>query len=363
MKSSPGLRQLPDGRWRFRTYVDGTKAGRRVQVTLEKGTTHADALRAYKAAMAKAAARKGRPIPRRLTFKDAADEYLAVQRGRLSEGTLRNVTLIVDRLVARFGSRRIEDLRPSDVVAYQAERVADKLKTSTVNGEVVYLTAIVRKVLALGWIERDPLPRGSFEALPIPAQRTDFFRGEEWSALIAKMEELYPDAVPLFRALLLLACRVGEVCGLTWAAVDLEARRVAIAQPKRRGAVKTLPLAGELAELLETLPRGLPGARVFKRADGSAWKRETAQYVFYRVRDAAGIRKALHVHSIRHTFASWAAQAGVPLLTLKETLGHTNIAQSARYSHLETEHLREAVEAVSSVEKSARRHRGATERA
>lgn len=362
MKASPGLRQLPDGRWRFRLYADGTKAGRRVQVTLPREATRREAEAAYRLAVAKAAARRGRPIPRRLTFADAADEYLGIQRGRLAAGTLVNVENIVSRLVAFFGKRRVEDIRPSDVVAYQAARVGEGVMPSTVNGEALYIVAIVRKVLSLGWIERDPLPRGSFDRLPTPAPATVFFRPEEWAAFMRKLEELRPDAVPAFRALLLLACRVGELSGLTWGSFDLEAGRVTIAQPKRRGRVKTLPLAGELRELLEALPRGTPAAPVFLREDGSPWDGRQLQRLFYRVRDAARLRKALHPHSIRHTAASWAVQSGVPLLEVKETLGHANIAQTTRYAHLETEHLRGAVEAVSTVEKAGRRHRGATDR-
>lgn len=362
MKASPGLRQLPDGRWRFRMYTAGTKGGPRVQVTLPLGTTRTEAEAIYRADVAKAAARRGRPIPRRLTFADAAAEYLGIQRGRLAPATLTNVESILSRLLPFFGDRRVENLRPSDVVGYQTARLADKVMPSSVNLEVIYLLAVVRKVLALGWIDRDPLPRGSFDRLPTPAPATVFFTGEEWAAFMRKLEELQPDAVPAFRALLLTACRIGELSGLTWGSFDLEAGRVTIAQPKRRGRVKTLPLAGELRELLEALPRGTPAAPVFLREDGSPWDGRQLQRLFYRVRDAARLRKALHPHSIRHTAASWAVQSGVPLLEVKETLGHANIAQTTRYAHLETEHLRGAVEAVSTVEKASRRHRGATDR-
>lgn len=360
MKRDAGLRQLPDGRWRYRIYTAGTKSGPRVQVTFPRKTTRAEAEAAYRLDVAKAAARRGKPIPRRLTFRDAAEEYIAIARGRLAEGTLVNVTNIVNRLVGMFGDRRVEDLRPSDVVAYQAARVAAGVMPSTVNAEVTYLGAVVRKVRALNWTDRDPLPRGSFDRLPTPAPRTIYFQPEEWDAFMRKLEELRPAAVPAFRALLLLACRIGELSGLTWGAVDLDAGRVTVAQPKRRGREKTLPLAAELRDVLDALPRGLPAAPIFLREDGSPWTSRQLQHVFYRVRDAAGLRQALHPHSVRHSGASWAVQSGTPLLAVRDMLGHASIEQTTRYAHLETEHLRGAVEAVSLVEKSGRRHRGAT---
>jgi site-specific recombinase XerD len=39
-------------------------------------------------------------------------------------------------------------------------------------------------------------------------------------------------------------------------------------------------------------------------------------------------------HSLRHTFASWHVEAGTDIYILKELLGHSVIAMTARYSHL-----------------------------
>lgn len=361
MKANPGLRQLPDGRWRFRIYAAGTKGGPRVQVTLPKGTTRTEAEAIYRNDAAKAAARRGRPIPKRLTFKDAADEYLAVQRLRLAEGTYVNLERIAGQLVALFGPRPVGSLRPSDVATYQRARLAEDVKASTVNGEVVWFLAIVRKMVAFGWLDRDPLPPGSVESLPTPAPKTEFFRAEEWEAFVEALEDRRPEAVDFFRALVLTATRVGELVALTWGGVDLAAKRITFEMPKKRGEPKSLPITPELSEILESLPRGIGKARVFTRPDGSPWTTSQLRTVFYTARDAARLRKSLSVHSVRHTAASWAAQAGVPLLEIKATLGHSNLSQTVRYSHLSTEHLSEAVEAVAAVEKSRRRHRGATE--
>ncbi len=362
MKGAPGLRQLADGRWRFRLYAAGSKAGPRVQTTLPKETTRDEAVAAYRLAVARASASKGRPIPRRLTFADAADEYLAVQRNRLAEGTLSNLETIAGRLKASFGKRPVSTLRPSDVAAYQTERLAEKVMASTVNAEVTWFLAIVRKMFAFGWIERDPLPRGAVESLPVPAPKTDFFRVDEWQRFLEALEDRRPEAVPFFRALLLTATRCGELAGLTWGGVDLEGRRVTFEMTKKRGEPKSLPIGPELAEILEELPRGVGRAPVFTRPDGSPWSTSALRTAFYTARDLAELRKGLSVHSIRHTGASWQAQAGVPLIKIKESLGHSDVRQTLRYSHLSTEHLSEAVEAIAAAEKTGRRHRGATER-
>ena len=48
-------------------------------------------------------------------------------------------------------------------------------------------------------------------------------------------------------------------------------------------------------------------------------------------------------HDLRHTFASWHVQSGTDLYRLSRMLGHSTLQMSARYAHLATEHLHQAV--------------------
>lgn len=52
------------------------------------------------------------------------------------------------------------------------------------------------------------------------------------------------------------------------------------------------------------------------------------------------------IHTFRHTFASYLAMSGVGIVTMKELLGHSEIAMTMRYAHLVLGHRIAAVNRI-----------------
>lgn len=102
----------------------------------------------------------------------------------------------------------------------------------------------------------------------------------------------------------------------------------------RSGKTRTLqlvPLHPKVQALAEALPLGI-----------SDWQLEQE---WKAARKACGLE---HVrwHDLRHTCASWLAQAGVPLHTIGEFLGHSSPSMTKRYAHLQPGHLADAVRRI-----------------
>jgi integrase len=59
---------------------------------------------------------------------------------------------------------------------------------------------------------------------------------------------------------------------------------------------------------------------------------------------SAGIEPPISFHGLRHSYASLAVQAGMPLLVLARNLGHADTRMVERhYGHLSDRYLREEV--------------------
>jgi integrase len=153
---------------------------------------------------------------------------------------------------------------------------------------------------------------------------------------------------PLVLVALNTGLRRGELLGLTWGSVNFSAKLLTVtAGTAKSGHTRRVPLNTEaLATLTAWHERqGKPAAEalVFPGHDGERMTRiDTAWGTLMKT---AGL-KNFRLHDCRHHFASRLVQAGVDLYTVKELLGHSEIAMTEKYAHLAPDNLRRAVEKV-----------------
>ena len=136
--------------------------------------------------------------------------------------------------------------------------------------------------------------------------------------------------------------RQQEIWGLRWPEVNLERGLITFTETKNNE-FRSVPLEGHARELLL-------GHSKIRRIDSDlVFPSKKNPVVRHDFRDPWN--KALVVaevedfrwHDLRHSCASYLAINGVPMLTIAEILGHKTLAMVHRYTHLNTEHLTEAI--------------------
>jgi integrase len=287
-----------------------------------------------------------------VTFGSLAATWVELHGASLGASTNRiNESMLRLHILPVLGSIKVEDLLPVTIERYRSARLAseDPPAKSSLNLEV----RVVRGILNFGEkkrIVRNPIFRGDVEPLPVE-QKTTYFQPDEWTRFLAAAEA-HPElraAAPVWRLMLLTASRIGEMIALRWNAVDFERGSLAIGQ-KKTGRTKALTLTPEMRAALAPLTRGIGEAHVFTR-DGAPWAASRLRHFFERTVKAAGLVGDWTPHSIRHTSATWARKAGVPLDRVAKMLGHAGLDLVLRYAHFSVEDLNPALDAVSAMER------------
>ena len=77
-----------------------------------------------------------------------------------------------------------------------------------------------------------------------------------------------------------------------------------------------------------------PEGYMFLNSEGNPLKVERLRVFFRKYRRKAGISEEFIVHSLRHSFATKLVEEGVPLVQVKELLGHSCIRSTMTYVHV-----------------------------
>ncbi len=146
----------------------------------------------------------------------------------------------------------------------------------------------------------------------------------------------------IIRLLLLTGCRKGELIALRWSEVRDD--RLMLIDSKT--GPRTVFLGSEAQDILAKQSR--VGPYVFPSATDPSTSRSAELSLWRKARRAAGIED-VRLHDLRHTFASHAVMAGVPLPVVSRLLGHAQMRMTLRYAHISDRETEAAAERIGSA--------------
>lgn len=280
--------------------------------------------------------------PQDMTLKDLADRYAAYQRATFKPSTCVQNEMHMVGILSALG----EDTRLATITAgmiTSALMAAGKDNTWR-NGKLRHLKALIRWGYEQEYISStDSIDR--VKPWPEPPTRIKvkekYMERTELEAVIKDMTE--PHWVLLTRFLAASGLRIGEAMALTFSDIDFTAKTLTvnktyalitggIQSTKTTTSDRTVYLRPELARIVsacctharrQALVYGYHPHVIFAKRDGSyICYKSYADY--FRDHTEKAIGRRLSVHSLRHTYTSLMAEAGVPLETISRELGHAD---------------------------------------
>jgi integrase len=268
-----------------------------------------------------------------ITLSDLVDEYLQVHHA--APVTVAKLRWLLRKATTTLGDVRLAELSPRQVYAW---------RLTIPEGHRFEATQALRQVLnrAVDWglIESNPAKRGIRNSQRHPREKRPF---DSWAQVEMLAGRLGPIYGPMIIFGVATGLRPSELFGLEQHDVDRELGVVYVRRAYANGRIKSTktrlsnraaPLQAKALEALDNLsPSENPilfpnarGGRIDFRIFGRRhWK--PAQ-------QAVGIQPHRDLYDMRHTYATFALRAGVPVFAVSRFIGSSIAMIDRHYGHL-----------------------------
>ncbi len=275
----------------------------------------------------------------KVRFEDFAHQYLNIYSKQHKKSWKTDFYLLKD-LERFFKGKYLYSITPKDIEQFKMERLKEtvgskNVSAATVNRQLDVLSAMLNKAVEWGNLQSSPMK--SVRSLKVPPGRLRFLEKEEIVKLLGNCTK---NLKPIVVLALFTGMRRGEIFGLKWHDIDVKRNIITLLDTKN-GEKREVPMNEQVKTALIRVRKHPDTAYIFCNEKGIPVHDVRKSY-------STALRKSgitnFRFHDLRHTFASQLVMSGVDLNTVRELLGHKDIAMTLRYSHLAASHKQRAVD-------------------
>jgi integrase len=284
----------------------------------------------------------------KMTFRELADWYLGLEKVKVKKGCWR-IRIALENFNSELGDIIVGQIKPVDLENYQVKRIGDGKAGSTVDKELSMVQTMINKAFDNGKVGGETLR--TFKRVENLLKKNANARDRilslnEYHRL---MTHLPFHLMPVVATAFYTGMRRGEILGLTWDKVDLQARLISLeAEDTKDNEPRNIPILDELYGILKSIPRAIHDNHVFQH-NGKPIKGDI-RTALKSACEKAGISYGQRVkggfvfHDLRHSFNTHMRKAGVPETVIMKITGHATRQMFDRYNTVDMEDARKAVD-------------------
>lgn len=280
-------------------------------------------------------------------------DYLSVERG-LAQNTLDSYRRDLSKYEKFLKAKSVERSEQVDrecVSVYMAKLKSVGLAASSMARNLSAIRMFHRFLLREGSVKRDPTDL--IENPKLWKKVPDVLASAEIIRLIEAASGDSAQAVrdsTLMEVLYATGMRVSELIELQMDHIHFESGYVRCFGKGRKE--RLIPLGRKALQALRhycqtarpSLMKNKMTSKIFLNRNGGRLTRQFVWQMIKRYARLAGLKKPIKPHAVRHSFATHLLEGGADLRSVQEMLGHSDIATTQIYTHVETGRLKTAHE-------------------
>ncbi|MCO4092872.1 MAG: tyrosine-type recombinase/integrase [Sphingorhabdus sp.] len=273
-------------------------------------------------------------------YRELAHQHLthAASYQRSYDSTRR---IIHNHVLPRWGKLRLDEIKQQDVTAWLMAKRQSGLAPATV--EKIRIMFSRSFELARQWQLFDGNPVKYVPRVKFNNARERYLTSDEANALKLACEcSANPQLKHIVGLLLLTGARKSELLKAKWSEIDIDKRTWTLNMTKN-GRGRHVPLSQAAMDIIGQLPR-YPDCPWLLPNPQTLLPFTDIKRSFMEARKLAGLDD-VHIHDLRHSYASALVNAGINLYQIGSLLGHQNVASTQRYAHVDSSTLMAAAEA------------------
>ena len=311
------------------------------------------------------ALKRGEQLPSD-TVREYLESWLQRKAGEIAESSYAEYKMTADLILQHLGQladKPMDAVERRDAMSFR-DALVKRVSPATANKRIKIARVIWGAARRDGVVQDNPFTK--VEGLKVERSQRRPFTMQELKTVLAACDTEWKGIVLVG---LYTGQRLGDITNLRWGQIDFEQKTVSFVTQKTEHS-SLLPLHKVLCDFLLTLPSADdPSDAVFPAAvtkGTNTLSREFGEILHkaglivmdkpQRMHEGQGkgrnARRAvggLSFHCLRHTATSLLKNAGASDVVAREIIGHDSEAVSRRYTHIETDTLRTAVDKMPDV--------------
>ena len=252
-----------------------------------------------------------------------------------------------------FGNKDVKNLISLDFENFKQTLFNKGLEAQTVKHQLTLIRTIINYAIKHDILNNysNPLGNGKVKMPSIDNKRLSFLSKDQAREILEILKSTHELTYHLTVLLLFTGARFSEITGaaskknksgentaLRWDDVNFNTNTIYFKKTKD-GNERHVAINNILFETLKKLYNDKFNNQVINNSAGGIILRMPEYFANAVEKVIPGnksqiLKYKITAHSLRHTHASWLAQAGLDILQIKEQLGHKNIEMTMRYAHL-----------------------------